>query len=161
MRRLVLILLWSFLLCYLALLASTGATARFFDLPMTIMVGLCGVASALSVGFHSYIDGIAKDLPKRSEIKDQANLEAAIDALGALRSEILSNLLLVFLLLVVYAALYGYRQFLGLDDHATKMSWIIVSLQFSCVFAVVFCAVIQLLGFRRATRLRDVVAKNR
>lgn len=161
MQRLALILLWAFLACYLASSVSTGTAVKFFDLPMTIMVGICGVTSALSVGFHSYIDGIVKDLPKRSEAKDQTKLESAIDALGALRAEIISNSLLVVSLLTAYAVLLGVRQFLGLEDQGSKVSWIIVSLQFSCLVAVVSCAVIQLSGFQRAIRLRDVVAKNR
>lgn len=161
MRRLALILFWSWLLCYSALLASSGTATKLFDLPMTIMVGLCGVASALSIGFHSYIDGITKDLPKKTEIEDQSKLASSVEALGVLRSEILSNLLLIFSLLVVYSFLYGCRQFIDSDDETSRISWSLISLQFACVIAVICSATLQALGFRRATRLRDLIASNR
>lgn len=162
MIRLLLFFLTALAFGYLALFVSDGKTLGLISVPLPIAVGLSTLVGALSVGFHAYIDGIVKDLPSRSG--NEERIDQAVSSLGALRREIISNAVLILALLVVYWLALGIRASIADGYEASlrvEVDWVLASIQFACVCMMIYAAAVQFQGFHTATRLRDVLAKNR
>lgn len=144
-------------LSFLLLYYSDGAAAPLLDQPVAVVVAISMLVGALSMAFHTFLDSVAKDLPKSTNALD-AKRSAAIDALSALRKEVIENVMLVLVMLVFYAALGSAMG--SLAPRSTWVDWTLLSVRFSCLAVIVYGAVVQFLGFRVATTLRDVLIRN-
>lgn len=161
MLRLVVVFLLAALVAFFALALSGGRASSLFEQPVAIVVAMCVLVGALSMAFHTFIDGVVKDLPMKDQAADRSRLIVAIDALSDLRREVIENAVLVLAMLVLFAGISGMREWVRGYSESIILDWALLSLQFSCFVAIVYGAVVQFLGFRTATRLRDVLAKRK
>ncbi len=148
-------------LAFGALSWSGGRAHLFLDQPIAIVVAISVLVGALSMAFHAFIDGVVKDLPEKAKIQDEKKRADAIEALSALRREVVENAMLVLVMLVLYATLSGSRGLISAYFDIAWLDWALLSFQFACLVVIIFGAVVQFLGFRVATTLRDVLARNR
>lgn len=140
---------------------SSGRAQFLLDPPIAIVVAISMLVGALSMAFHTFIDGVVKDIPEKTSSEVCVKKLRAIEALSGLRQEVIENVMLVLVMLVFYAVLAGLRGAVPAYLDAAWFHWVLLSFQFACLVIIIYAAVIQFLGFRVATKLRDVLAKNR
>jgi hypothetical protein len=161
MFRLIALFMGAAVFAFGSLCLTNGWAQAFLDLPLAIVVAISMLVGALSMAFHTFIDGVVKDLPEKTAGGSDAKQLRAIEALSSLRQEVIENVMLVLAMLVLYAVLGGSRGLVSARLNADWLRWGLLSFQFSCLVVIVYGAVVQFLGFRVATKLRDILAKNR
>ena len=161
MIRVFAIILLSSVAAFAALYFSSGNASPILNLPIGVVAAVGAMIAALSVGFHTFIDGIAKDLPDKEKVRDVAALNSAIEKLGNLRKEVIENAALVVAMVIAYVLLYGIRETAISSGAIDLVQWILISLSFGCFVVIVFAAFIQLRGYQEATELRSILARNK
>lgn len=164
MGRLLLIFTAFFVAIYAILAATSGSASIIIHdaLSPAATMAIAAIFSALSVGFYTHLDGIVKDIPEKSKLKNPDGRDSAIESLQELRVEVIKNAALVLVLIVFSMLLYGTSNYLKQEKAAPEWAeWIVYSLRAACVGVSVVAALIQLKGFITATKLRSVIAKNK
>lgn len=161
MFRVIVLFLLSSAAAFAVLYFSAGVASPIFDQPVGVVLTAGAMIAALSVGFHTFIDGISKDLPDKAKVRDVLALNAAIEKLGALRREVIDNAIFVFIMIVVYAFLSSAQEMITSYLASELVRWLLISLRFGCFVSIVSAAIVQLLGYRTATDLRNVLAKHK
>lgn len=161
MFRATLLFLLSSAAAFAVLYYSAGAASPILDQPIGVVLAVGALIAALSVGFHTFIDGVAKDLPDKEKVRDVSALNVAVEKLGELRREVIDNVILVFVMVVIYALLSSTQEVVVSHLEFELVRWMLISLRFGCFMIIVSAAVVQLRGYRIATDLRNVLAKNK
>lgn len=162
MIRLLIVFLSAFAISYSGLKATSGVITPIYAEVLAAFITVTLVFGALSFALYSYLDGIAKDLPNVRGERPSEKYEAAVDAISALRTEVIVNIFLVISLLVLE------RCALGLSSVAQQQAWqlssphqwAILSFRFSCLLTSLVAAAVQFKGFLVANQLRDHIAKH-
>jgi hypothetical protein len=163
MYRLVTIFSLTILCSYLTLYFTNGEVTPIYREVLSAFLVIAALFGTLSFAFFNYIDGISKDLPSKDKFVSTDAFNKAVEALQALRKEVISNVILVITLLVVDRAALGLSDyFLENNFHVpNSMLWAILSLRVSCLSCTLTAAFLQLRGFVTANELRSILSKNK
>lgn len=164
MGRLLLIFSIFFAAVYTLLAATSGSASIIIHdaLSPAATMAIAAIFSALSVGFYTHLDGIVKDIPEKSKLKNPDSRDSAIESLQELRVEVINNAALVLILVAFSMLLYGTSNYLKQEKITREwIEWLVYSLRAACAGVSVVAALIQMKGFITATKLRSVIAKNR
>jgi hypothetical protein len=162
--KLLLILSFTFLICYGLLLISDGTATTVFDEILTAFLVIAMLLSAMSVAMFTYLDNISKELTElRNEVKKPA-YAIAHQKLSNLKKEVLHNGGLIVGLFLLERSIKGVSIYLLghlSTDQAAQITYISTSLRVALFATSIWAATVQLKGFLVAVELQDVIANSR
>lgn len=162
MIRLLVVFLSAFAMSFLGLKVTGGVITPLYAEVLAAFITVTLVFGALSFALYSYLDGIAKDLPNVRGTKPSEKYDKAVDAIGALRTEVIVNIFLVIALLILERCALGLSSVAQQQEWHLSHSqqWAVLSFRFSCLLTSLVAAAVQFKGFLVANQLRDQIAKH-
>jgi hypothetical protein len=119
---------------------------------------------AASWGIFTYVDNMSKELTDLRNDVDRPKYVIAQEALATLKSEVILNAILVFILFIVdkiVASVTTAPKILQVFPNPWLVGTIILSTRFSFLVIAVVAALIQMRGFVTAVEYRTIIAVNR
>lgn len=159
MIKLFLILTASGAICFGILHLSGGLLAPVFISALGAFVTITMLLGALSFALYNYLDGITKELPKKLLKESPDRYQSALRALGDLKREVISNIILVIALLLSERVLSGTQEALNGGDWelCAWVDWAVISARTACLTAGIYAALTQFRGFLTANEMRTVM----
>lgn len=162
--KLLLILCFTFAICYGLLSISSGTAAIVFDEMLTAFLVIATLIAAMSAVMFTYLDNIAKELTElRNEVKRPAYV-VAHQKLSDLKKEVLYNGGLIVGLFLLERSIKGVSIYLLAylsTDQVAQVTYISTSLRVALFAVSVWAATVQLKGFLVAIELRNTIANGR
>jgi|SRR5690606_5790489 len=162
MLKLILILASSGTTSFAILYFTGGVATPVFTNTLGAFVTITMLFGALSFALYNYLDGITKDLPKKLLKYNPDKYQNALNALGALKREVISNIILIIVLLLIERVLLGLNEVINGGDWKLPawVGWSVISARVACLVAGIYAALIQFRGFLTANELRTVLMNN-
>lgn len=159
--KLISILLISFLAAFFGGRVFRGHLFVAFDGATFVVSILATFYAAASWAFLSYLDGVLKDITCLKEIENKDRYLDVIEKFGILKSEILHNIILIFVLFIceriasgVFSVMYD-----SININYQRIPNIIFSFRMACFAVLVFALFCHLKGFVVALEYRNIIAR--
>lgn len=160
MLRLIFVFVVSFCLLYISLWGTEGGFGVVFGNLNSILVALATLFGAMSLAFFNYVEGVMKDVPKKLKFRNSRAYTQVVSTLTDLKQEVISNIFLVFILLLVafVAGAVGDMAFVQGLDYSAFIGWGTLSIRGACLLSIVVATLVQLSGFVTANKLRAEIS---
>lgn len=163
---------WKLLLVFFVVYSSSHAAVYFsadrinaaFEGVFIAFNFLMPTVLAASWGIFTYVDNMSKELTDLRNDVDRPKYVIAQEALAALKSEVILNAMLVFILFIVdkaVASAIAAPEILQALPNPWLVGTITLSTRLSFLVIAVVATLIQMRGFVTAVEYRTVIAVNR